>query len=166
MASLISTPATSGSAAKQDIFIRRTHIRDLVTLHKLEQLCFGQDAWGYVELIFSGLSPLHVSLVATIRGTVVGLAIGEPQAIYQRAWIANLAVHPEYRRLRIGQRLLQTCEQRLKQPYIHLTVRKTNAEAIRLYETSGYKHNQIRSRYYANGEDGIEMIKYNTRRLE
>jgi len=141
--------------------LRLAQLRDLSGMRQLERICFGGDAWGYLELAWTLLAPRNFTLLACQPERVIGLIVGEPRPAQHSAWISNLAVHPEYRRQGLGQRLLQLCEARLREPLLQLTVRASNEAAIALYKKAGYAPAGILRRYYAGGEDGIEMNKPN-----
>jgi ribosomal-protein-alanine N-acetyltransferase len=76
--------------------------------------------------------------------------------------IANIAVHPNYRRMRIGSSMLSVIEDiyRNKAKRVFLEVRVSNTPAIKLYKKMGFKVVGIRKRYYTdNDEDAIIMMK-------
>jgi ribosomal-protein-alanine N-acetyltransferase len=81
--------------------------------------------------------------------------------ILDEAHIGTFAVHPDYRRLRIGQRLLAKT---LLAAYddgvrvCYLEVRRSNLSAIHLYEKFGFVVTSVRPRYYRdNHEDAFLM---------
>jgi ribosomal-protein-alanine N-acetyltransferase len=41
-----------------------------------------------------------------------------------------------------------------------LEVRASNIAAIGLYESAGFTKFNVRARYYADGEDAVEMMRY------
>lgn len=76
--------------------------------------------------------------------------------------IANIAVHPNYRNMKIGTSMLSTVEEifRDKSKKIFLEVRVSNIPARNLYKKMGYREVGIRKRYYTdNFEDAIIMMK-------
>lgn len=81
--------------------------------------------------------------------------------ILDEAHVATLAVHPDYRRRGIGQRLLANAlleAQKEGAKLSYLEVRKTNSGAQALYERFGFLVDGVRPRYYVdNGEDAILM---------
>jgi hypothetical protein len=42
---------------------------------------------------------------------------------------------------------------------VHLEVHATNAAACQLYTTAGYSVTQRLTRYYADGDDALKMVK-------
>ncbi|WP_300385635.1 ribosomal protein S18-alanine N-acetyltransferase [Clostridium sp.] len=74
--------------------------------------------------------------------------------------ITNIAVHPDFRKLGIGEKLLSSmislCDS-LDCNIINLEVRKSNLPAISLYEKFGFFKIGLRKGYYDNKEDAILM---------
>jgi ribosomal-protein-alanine N-acetyltransferase len=75
--------------------------------------------------------------------------------------ITTFAVLPEYRRRKIGERMLLSIferAERLGAEWLTLEVRASNLPAQRLYEKYGFRPAGIRRRYYSdNNEDAIIM---------
>ena len=134
-------------------------IRDLNALRKLERICFEKDAWSLFDLIAVLTFPDVVRLKAVEDDYMVGFVAGDPRPSQGFAWIATIAVLPEYRRKGIGRALLHACEAQLKTPRLKLSVRATNHSAINLYEQEGYRSMDIWKAYYNDGENAIVMEK-------
>lgn len=134
-------------------------LRDIAGVHALEKACFGEDAWGYFELFFTLITPWNINLKAVVDGKLAGLVVGEPRPTEGVGWIATIGVHPNFQRHGIGQALLTAAETALPQNIIKLTVRRSNAPAIALYQKFGYKRVGVWQGYYAHGEDGLVMEK-------
>jgi ribosomal protein S18 acetylase RimI-like enzyme len=109
--------------------------RDLNALRHLEQACFHLDAWTLMDLIGVLSFPRVVRLKAVDGDLMVGFIAGDERGSKKLAWIATLAVLPDYRRLGIATALLGACEDALTVPRIRLSVRAKNATAINLYRT-------------------------------
>lgn len=77
------------------------------------------------------------------------------------AHITTFAVLPEYRRRKIGERLLQrlfVIAEELEAEWLTLEVRVSNLAAQRLYEKYGFRRAGVRRRYYSdNSEDALIM---------
>ncbi|HVH45565.1 MAG TPA: ribosomal protein S18-alanine N-acetyltransferase, partial [Labilithrix sp.] len=74
--------------------------------------------------------------------------------------LLNVAVDPDARRGGIGRALVEDLlgyARSKKAAKVLLEVRASNEAAIRLYEHLGFKKFNVRVRYYADDEDGIEM---------
>jgi [ribosomal protein S18]-alanine N-acetyltransferase len=79
---------------------------------------------------------------------------------YDTVWhVMNVAVDPTQRRRGIATAMLDSLLSRVApDAQLTLEVRKSNAGAIRLYESFGFKNAGVRRRYYAdNGEDALIM---------
>ena len=113
---------------------------------RLDRTAFG-DAW-------EGLAPYEalwaISETAFARWSRVPSA-GEAELL-------RIAVSPEARGQGLGRRLLEACQRELAEEglvHLFLEVRPSNAAAIRLYETCGWRPCGRRLRYYADGEDAV-----------
>ncbi|HVR88074.1 MAG TPA: ribosomal protein S18-alanine N-acetyltransferase [Candidatus Limnocylindria bacterium] len=77
------------------------------------------------------------------------------------AHITTFAVHPDFRRLRIGERLLQRLFEVaavMNAEWLTLEVRASNLPAQKLYEKYGFRRAGVRRRYYSdNNEDALIM---------
>jgi ribosomal protein S18 acetylase RimI-like enzyme len=94
--------------------------------------------------------------LATFDGQVAGFIVSRRVADQERE-ILNVAVHPEFRRLRVGTGLLEA--ECARWPGSHfLEVRESNIAARRLYERLGFEMVGTRPGYYDNPpETGIVM---------
>jgi polysaccharide biosynthesis protein PslH len=94
--------------------------------------------------------------VALLDGRMAGFVVSRQVAEQERE-ILNVAVHPEFRRLRIASELLQTEITRHAGTHF-LEVRESNAAARQLYERLGFQVVGTRPEYYENPtETGIVM---------
>lgn len=141
------------------VSIELANWRDLGALRRLERVCFPQDAWPLIDLVGVLTLPDVVRLKAVADGDMVGFIAGDVRPSEHLAWIATLAVLPEFRGRGIGSALLQACEARLEVPTIRLSVRMSNQTAIHLYRASGYERVSIWPRYYQDDEDALVMEK-------
>jgi ribosomal-protein-alanine N-acetyltransferase len=98
-------------------------------------------------------------LVARVGGRVV--AYGGMWVMVDEAHITTFAVHPDWRRRRIGERLLLALLDVAQARHAReatLEVRVSNLPARRLYEKYGFRPVGIRPRYYTdNNEDALIM---------
>src|SRR5712691_5819777 len=98
-------------------------------------------------------------LVARIDGRIVGY--GGMWLMVDEAHITTFAIHPGWRRQRIGERLLLAFldlarDRRAREAT--LEVRLSNLAARRLYEKYGFRPVGLRPRYYSdNNEDALIM---------
>lgn len=141
------------------MMIQPAGIRDLGALRRLEQTCFGKDAWPLLDLMAVLTWPDVIRLKAVEEGEMIGFVAGDLRPSQGAAWIATIAVAPGHQRRGIGQELLRTCEELVKLPRVKLTVRISNDRAISLYKKTGYRTVDIWKKYYSDGEDGLVMEK-------
>jgi ribosomal protein S18 acetylase RimI-like enzyme len=139
--------------------ISSASLRDLREFKRLEQACFGRDAWPVIDLMSALLWPGEVRLRAVLESRVVGMAIAEPAWHEDISMITTIGVDPQYHRRGIGSELLAKCESLLPAKRIRLTVREDNIPAIRLYERFGYVYLSRIPRYYRDGQPGLVMEK-------
>jgi len=139
--------------------ITSASIRDLNALRKLENTCFGKDAWPLFDLIAVLTFPDVVRLKAVEDGYMVGFVAGDPRPSQGFSWIATIGVLPTYQHKGIGRSLLHACEAQLSTPRVRLSVRASNQVAINLYEQEGYRTIDIWKAYYNDGENAIVMEK-------
>ena len=139
--------------------IQTASIRDLGALRRLENACFGKDAWPIFDLIAVLTWSDIIRLKAVEDGEMIGFVAGDPRPSQGTGWIATIGVDPGYQHRGIGRALLRACEARMKFPRSKLTVRLSNDKAIALYEQEGYRAVEIWKKYYNDGEDGLVMEK-------
>ncbi len=98
-------------------------------------------------------------LVARIDGRIVGY--GGLWLMVDEAHITTFAIHPAWRRQRIGERLLLAFLDLARDRHAReatLEVRLSNLAARRLYEKYGFRPVGLRPRYYSdNNEDALIM---------
>lgn len=127
---------------------------------EIETLCFS-DPWSENSIASELDNRLSHWLVALDGGTVSGY-IGS-QSVLDTADIMNVAVHPDYRRQGIGEKLMLALTEQLRENgilFLMLEVRQSNAPAIALYEKLGFLQVGLRRNYYRNPkEDALIMRK-------
>ncbi len=133
--------------------------RDLLALRRVEEICFGLDAWPLVDLLMVLTLPGVTRLKAVVNGEMVGFVSGDVRRRERTGWITTIGVLPEYRRLGIATALLDECEAQMGQPAVRLCVRKSNTGAIQLYAQRGYQFVSVWNRYYSGGEDALVLEK-------
>jgi ribosomal protein S18 acetylase RimI-like enzyme len=140
--------------------IEPASLRDLGALRHVEQVCFPKDAWPLMDLIGVLTFPGVVRLKAVNGKQMVGFIAGDIRRMEGVAWIATVAVLPDYRGRGIGSLLLKACEVQITVSRIRLCVRVSNEVAIRLYEKFGYSKVGEWTRYYQDGESALVMEKH------
>ena len=133
-------------------------IEDILVVEKLSfSIPWSRDSFEK-EIVDNNLA---IYLVAKVNEKAVGY-IGMWKVLNE-AHITNVAVHPEFRHQGIGDQLvselLSLCEKE-NIDLVTLEVRKSNQNAIKLYEKHGFVAEGIRKAYYQdNKEDAIIMWK-------
>ncbi len=139
------------------ISMTREHISQIALL---EKECFSTP-WSEFVLL-EELSNENSHFLVANSDKVLGY-IGV-QEICGEAYITNIAVFEEYRKLGVGRKLLKTAIDNAKSrncDFITLEVRESNKSAISLYESENFEVAGIRKNFYSNPiENGIIYTKY------
>ena len=125
----------------------------------IEQGCFS-GPWSEAAFRSELTNPQALTLVALREGQVAGFVNIAFAA--ETADINTVAVGAAYRRQGIGKRLLLAMEAWMEGQVssYFLEVRQSNAPAIALYQSLGYRQVGVRPRYYHKpDEDGLLMRK-------
>lgn len=133
--------------------------RDFSKLRKLEQECFGTDAWPALDLLTVLVIPNFVRIKVVLNDEMVGFIGGETKKGTDIGWIVTVGISPAHRRHGLARQLLHACEQALNVNWLRLSVRKSNVAAIQLYYSEGFVHIDTWAVYYRDGEDALIMEK-------
>lgn len=143
--------------------IRKATLDDLEDLLKIENSCF-VDPWKKKDLIYElGENPINTILVIEKDLNIIGFI--DFMITFNSATISQIAILPEYRGKGFARRLLDEMETLFPKEIedsvetVTLEVRKSNEQALKLYEKNGYEKVVIKPKYYADGEDAIYMTK-------
>ena len=142
------------------IKIQRMQKSDVDNVINIEEKAYGEHHWSkesFLNELSNDLARYYAAF--DINGNLLGYA-GCWQ-ILEEVHITNIAVSPDFRRQKIGERLLRQiiddCYKN-KAKYITLEVRVSNNAAIKLYEKYGFKSLGTRKGYYQNNnEDALIM---------
>jgi [ribosomal protein S18]-alanine N-acetyltransferase len=150
-----------------DLIIRRMEVDDVPRVHEIDMLSFSLP-WPERSFQFELTgNPASRCWVAEEDGQLAAIIV--LWLIMDEAHIATIAVHPEYRRKRIGERILlhalhQVQVEGARRAF--LEVRAGNATAKNLYVKYGFIVDGIRKQYYRdNQEDAILMSHENLAEL-
>jgi ribosomal-protein-alanine acetyltransferase len=128
------------------IFIRPGVLADLSAVRLIQAEALPTSRWdpgNYME---------HEFYVGICEGVIAGFVVARRTAPDERE-ILNLATSGAFRRLGIGQRLLEKVIQSGDIGYVFLEVRESNWDARRLYERIGFEDVGRRPKYY---DDPVE----------
>ena len=143
-----------------DIVIRDAKPSDLPQIAVIERLSF-KEPYDYDLLSWLYTAPRYHFIVAEVNNRVVGYVIYRIEKVgvlgrSLQGHIVSIAVHPNWRRRGIGERLMREAIIRCKLlgcRRVVLEVRVSNKPAIRLYEKLGFRREKILRSYYSDGED-------------
>jgi [ribosomal protein S18]-alanine N-acetyltransferase len=150
-----------GESGEPPVVVRPMRPPDLEHVARVERASF-PTSWHTQAYATELTNPAALYLVATVGETVVGFS-GQ-WVIMDEAHITTIAVSPEWRGRRIGERILsEMLGQAIRRGATRATleVRATNDPARRLYEKYGFVDVAVRKAYYPdNGEDAVIMWVY------
>jgi ribosomal-protein-alanine N-acetyltransferase len=141
------------------VLIEPMGLGDLEAVHRIELASFSSPWPPNAYRSELETNRLASYLVARIDGEII--AYGGMWLMVDEAHITTFAVHPAWRRQRIGERLLLAfldlaMDRGAREAT--LEVRLSNISARRLYEKYGFRPVGLRPRYYSdNGEDALIM---------
>ena len=138
------------------------HPDHLDSLADLESLAFSTP-WSYDALAEELQNPLAVFLVAEDVDAESAVGYLGMHHILDEGFIANLAVHPAYRRQGIARSLLREAQEYAEaHDHARLTVevRASNVPAIALYEGMGFTRDGIRPGFYDSPKEDAAIYSY------
>ena len=134
---------------------------DLNQIIEIEKLSFNTfDAYKKDDFQrWLGYNP-DLCLVAEIDSRIVGDMIS--RILNDKAELASLAIHPTFRRCKVGSALLEETIRRVKAyriDHIDLEVRKTNLDGFRFWKKMGFILMGEQPGFYEDGETALQMRK-------
>jgi [ribosomal protein S18]-alanine N-acetyltransferase len=137
--------------------IRALAYSDLPQVIEIERRAF-PTPWSLAMFVLELSKPTGLCLAAVDEEDLWGYTVCSR---YDIDWhIMNVAVDPNFRRLGVASALLAEVYRRAHDPQARFTleVRRSNEEAISLYQRDGFRVAGLRRRYYQdNGEDALIM---------
>jgi ribosomal-protein-alanine N-acetyltransferase len=127
---------------------------------KIERASFGREAWPRRYFLELYAECRAFFIVAKVRGRIAGYAVACVEK--RNAELASLAVHPDYRRLGVGDALIRHTLSSLAAvgiSRVELMVRTTNAAGMRLYRSAGFRRTGFAAGYYEDGGDAYVMVR-------
>ena len=134
----------------------RDHVKAVA---ELEKICF-RDPWSENSVASELDNSLALWLVAEVDGEVAGY-IGS-QTVMGETDMMNVAVHPEYRRQGVAERLVISLIEHLRLRSSHcltLEVRASNEPAKNLYAKLGFVEIGCRKNYYRNPKEDALILR-------
>jgi ribosomal-protein-alanine N-acetyltransferase len=148
--------AAPDTAAETRLRIEQMRVSDLLQVAEIERKCF-LNPWGLNAFVAEFLNGHSHRLVARWSGAERVVAFAICWFAAGEVHINNLAVHPEYRRRGVAERLLEAILEQAERAGAGLAlleVRPSNEAALALYRKFGFRRLGRRRGYYAdNGED-------------
>jgi ribosomal-protein-alanine N-acetyltransferase len=139
--------------------IRRATVADADQLAAIERVCFS-DPWTPAGIEETIQYETALALVAENRAGVAGYIMARISG--EEGEILNLAVLPPYRRRGVARRLLAEGVAALVADGVreaYLEVRESNAAAISLYQSAGFRTVGLRPRYYRNPPENALVLR-------
>lgn len=134
-------------------------LADLDGVMEVEQISFTQP-WSRQAFEEQLLSPFTLYLVAREGERVVGYA--GMYVVLDESHVTNVAVHPDYRGLRLGRRLMDAlvwAAIRRGAVLMDLEVRSKNTVAQQLYTSMGFREVGRRPGYYDLPKDDAIIMR-------
>lgn len=154
----------TGTPGPQRITIRTMELTDVPRVREIDTASFSlpwPERSFRFEISENPASRLWVAEIENEAGERLLAGMIVMWLILDEAHIGTFAVHPDYRRLGIGQKLLAETLLAAHDEGVrlcYLEVRRSNQAAIGLYEQFGFTITSIRAHYYRdNGEDAMMM---------
>lgn len=126
---------------------------------ELEKTCFS-DPWSEKSIASELNNGLSLWLVA-LEGDRLAGYIGS-QTVMGETDMMNVAVHPDFRRQGVAQKLILSLIEELKERESHcltLEVRASNVPAIALYGKLGFSEIGRRRNYYRNPKEDALILR-------
>jgi ribosomal-protein-alanine N-acetyltransferase len=137
--------------------VQRLAYSDLPQVIAIERRSFPAP-WSLAMYVLELSKPSSICLAAFHRGKLIGYLVCSR---YHTVWhLMNVAVDLPYRRTGVATTLIERlfAEAGVEAGRYTLEVRVSNSEAIRMYESFGFRKAGVRRRYYSdNGEDALIM---------
>lgn len=154
-------PERSGSERPPSFTIRRMDVRDLEDVQAIEVRSF-PNPWHQTTFLGEIQNrSIAYPLVAETRKDRIIIGYIMFWLIDGEAQINNIAVHPDFRRARVAEKMLRFALDKIRKMggmVVTLEVRESNAGALHLYEKLGFAVVGVRRGYYQNpAEDALIM---------
>lgn len=142
--------------------IRPANYQDLPALLYLEESGFGEDRFSPSQVKYLLMKAHTTVYIIEFKRKVAGAAIMLWRKNSALGRLYSIVIDPVFHGLGLGSRLLEACESAAAKQgcrSIALEVRVDNIRGIALYEKFGYQPAGIIKGYYADGMNGLKMVK-------
>ncbi len=145
--------------------VRRMRLADLPCVMRIERACFRSEGYGLGTFLAHLLRDHRGAFVAeNEQGEVVGYVLVRLSHSWRRprrGGITSIGVVPIHRRQGFGRKLLEAALEHLREHRANeadLEVRVTNAAALSLYRSVGFRCSERLPDYYGHNGDGMRMV--------
>ena len=143
-------------------FIRAIREADVRQIHEIEALCFAMP-WSEESILHDVKENPVARWLVLDDGSGRVMAYAGMWFVLDEAHVCNVAVHPDFRRMGYGRRILEALVDMAKansMTLMTLEVRRSNLAAQALYHQCGFLDVGYRKRYYEdNKEDALIMYR-------
>lgn len=139
--------------------IKEFTTKDVAKIAAIERICFA-EAWSLEMIKTESARQEFCALVIEEGDETLGFIMGS--VLFEDAEIYKVAILPQHRGKGLGYMAVDAFADKVKErgaTRIFLEVRPSNTAALRLYQNRGFEKTRLRKRYYADGEDCLEMKK-------
>lgn len=146
---------------KQAIEISPLTIADLEQVMEIEPVAFGSHHWTKQSFMNELLNPSGYYYAAREAESERVLGYSGFWLIGEEAHITTLAVHPDHRRLYVGERLLINDiiqARKVGADWVTLEVRISNDSAQRLYGKYSFRSLGVRRNYYQDNDEDAMVL--------
>jgi ribosomal protein S18 acetylase RimI-like enzyme len=147
--------------------VRTATVKDLDAFVRLEKAGFTSDQFDREQLRYLLDEANATGLIIEQAGQSCGAAIMAWRKNSQVGRLYSIVIDPIFQGRGLGRKLLQACEDMALArgcEHLSLEVRADNRRAIIMYRHHGYQMTQLLPGYYADGTDGLRMVKPLARR--
>ncbi|MFX1519447.1 MAG: GNAT family N-acetyltransferase [Promethearchaeota archaeon] len=152
----------------EQIHIRPFEREDLQRVIHINRTCLPENYPGLFFLsIYESFPKTFIVAVDDSTDEIIGYVMGRIERgfsnlknvkLTKKGHIVSIAVIKEYRRIGVGSQLLNKAFEGFREydaSESFLEVRKSNIEAINLYQKMGYVEKKVLPGYYRDGEDAL-----------
>jgi ribosomal protein S18 acetylase RimI-like enzyme len=147
--------------------VRKATVKDLDVFVRLEKAGFTSDQFDREQLRYLLDEANATGFILDQAGQSCGAAIMAWRKNSAVGRLYSIVIDPAFQGQGLGRTLLQACETSAVAhgcDRLSLEVRADNRRAITLYQHHGYEMTQMLPGYYADGTNGLRMVKSLARR--